>query len=260
MSEADSARPTHPAGDEDLVVRFRNVSKSYHRYEKRPFLLRNVLRTLVGDRPTAPEFWPLLNASFDIRRGEFVGIVGHNGAGKSTLLRLLAGASIPTRGQVSVRGRVSPLLALGTGFMPDMTGRECIEVNGMALGLTRDEIREKQDDMLRFAELETFADTPIRYYSSGMVSRLGFAVGAFSEPDVFLLDEVLAVGDLGFQEKCIACVKSMVATGCAVVLVTHDTTAVVTHCSRALWLADGTLRDGTPQEIVDGYVASYGTG
>ena len=154
-----------------LIVRFRDVGKAFRRFDFQPFLLRNLLLKLTGRAKPPREFWPLRHISFDIRRGETVGVIGQNGSGKSTLLRLLAGACYPTEGRISVRGRIAPLLALGAGFQPDMTGRECVEVNGTALGLTSTEIDDRMGDILHFAELTDFLDTPVRYYSSGMLAR-----------------------------------------------------------------------------------------
>ena len=166
FSRATMPQPTRASGE--LIVRLDDVGKMFRRVEQKPFLLREIMKrlTMRADRPR--DFWPLRHVSFDIHRGETVGVVGQNGSGKSTLLRLIAGAAYPTEGHIAVRGRVAPLLALGAGFQPDMTGRECVEINATALGLDRREIAERLDDIVAFAELADFIDTPVRYYSSGM--------------------------------------------------------------------------------------------
>ncbi len=154
--------------------------------------------------PTTEEFWALKDISFDVRRGEVLGIVGRNGAGKSTLLKLLSRITEPTRGEIRIKGRVASLLEVGTGFHPELTGRENVFLNGAILGMSRDQIRTKFDEIVAFAEIEKFLDTPVKYYSSGMYVRLPFAVAAHLEPDIHIGDEVLAVGDMAFQKKCLA--------------------------------------------------------
>jgi len=239
-----------------LIVRFSEVGKTFRRFESQPFLLRNLLMRLAGKARPPKEFWPLRHISFDIRRGETVGLVGCNGSGKSTLLRLLAGACHPSEGHIAVRGRIAPLLALGAGFHPDMTGRECVQVNGTALGLSKHEIADRMDAILHFADLLDFVDTPIRFYSSGMVARLGFAVAVHTDPDLLLIDEVLAVGDLSFQRKCIARIHEIKRGGTTIVFVSHDAQQVSQLCDRVLWLRDGRLvRDGAPEPIVAEYIA-----
>src|SRR5438552_4071549 len=180
-------QPVRSSRNAELIVRVREVGKAFRRFEQKPFLLRNVLMWLTRRRQKPKEFWPLRHVSFDIHRGETIGIVGQNGSGKSTLLRLIAGAAYPTEGQIAVRGRLAPLLQLGAGFHPDMTGRECIEINATALGLSRAEIDERFDTIVAFAELHQFIDTPVRYYSSGMLARLGFAVAVHTDPDLLLI-------------------------------------------------------------------------
>jgi ABC-type polysaccharide/polyol phosphate transport system ATPase subunit len=239
-----------------LIVRFSDVGKTFRRFELQPFLLRNLAMRLTGRARPPKEFWPLRQVSFDIRRGETVGVIGSNGSGKSTLLRLIAGACYPSEGCISVRGRIAPLLALGAGFHPDMTGRECVEVNGTALGLSRLEIEERMDAILHFAELLDFLDTPVRYYSSGMLARLGFSVAVHTDPDLLLVDEVLAVGDLSFQTKCIARIHEIQRSGTTILFVSHDATTVQALCDRVLWLRDGRLiHDGVPGPILAEYTA-----
>jgi lipopolysaccharide transport system ATP-binding protein len=253
------AVPAAPAAAEPLIVRFQDVGKAFRRFEHQPFLLRNLALRVLGRAPKPRELWPLRHVSFDIRRGETVGVIGQNGSGKSTLLRLVAGAAYPTEGHVAVRGRIAPLLALGAGFQPDMTGRECVEVNGTALGLSRAELRARMDEIVAFAELEEFLDMPVRYYSSGMLARLGFSVAVHTDPDLMLVDEVLAVGDHAFQQKCIGRIHALQRGGTTILFVSHDATTVRDLCDRVLWLRDGRLcRDGAAGPILEEYLAVMG--
>jgi len=241
--------------DESLIVRVEKISKAFRRFDNKPFLVRNFVLGLVGRATKPRELWPLRDVSFDVRRGETVGLVGHNGSGKSTLLRIIAGACFPTSGRVKVRGRIAPLLSLGVGFQPDMTGQECLEFNATALGLSPEEIRDAAEPVARFAELEDFMETPVRFYSSGMLARLGFAVAIHSTPDLLLLDEVLSVGDHNFQKKCIARIRELQTAGTTILFVSHATGAVEELCDRAIWLHDGSIAaDGPPGPVVAAYL------
>ena len=186
------------------------------------------------------EFWALQDVSFDVQKGEVLGIIGRNGAGKSTLLKIVSRITEPTRGRVIIRGRVASLLEVGTGFHPELTGRENIYLNGAILGMTKQEIRKKFDEIVAFAEVERFLDTPVKRYSSGMYVRLAFAVAAHLEPEILIVDEVLSVGDAAFQRKCMG-KMSNVATeqGRTVLFVTHNMPAVLSLCSKALFLNAG---------------------
>src|SRR6185312_9529075 len=255
-ASAEPGSGQHPVTGE-LIVRLTDVGKMFRRFEQKPFLSRNILKWLTGKRERPRDFWPIRHVSFEIRRGEMIGVVGQNGSGKSTLLRLIAGAAFPTEGVISVRGRVAPLLALGAGFQPDMTGRECVEINATALGLERHEIVARLDDIVTFAELHDFIDTPVRYSSSGMLARLGFSIAVHTDPDLLLVDEVLAVGDHAFQEKCIRRIEAMRDDGVTIFFVSHDGTTVRRLCNRALWLKDGCLMiDGKADDVL----AAYETG
>jgi lipopolysaccharide transport system ATP-binding protein len=241
----------------ELIVRLADVGKAFRRFEQKPFLLRNIVKWLTRSAERPRDFWPLRNVTFDIHRGETVGVVGQNGSGKSTLLRLIAGAAYPTEGHIAVRGRIAPLLALGAGFQPDMTGRECVEINATALGLTKAEIAARLDDIVRFAELADFIDTPVRYYSSGMLARLGFSVAVHTDPDLLLVDEVLAVGDHAFQQKCIERIEALRKDGVTIFFVSHDSTIVRRLCDRVLWLKDGRVaRDGSAKDVLAAYEAA----
>lgn len=242
----------------ELIIRVHDVGKAFRRFEHQPFLLRNAVMRLIGrGAPPSQELWPLRHVSFDIHRGETVGLIGQNGSGKSTLLRILAGAAYPTEGHIAVRGRIAPLLSLGAGFQPDMTGRECIEINATALGLSRQEILGRLDEIIAFAELADFISTPVRYYSSGMLARLGFSVAVHTDPDLLLVDEVLAVGDHNFQAKCIARIEKLRNDGVTILFVSHDAGLVQKLCRRALWLrGGGMVADGPASEVLAQYASA----
>ena len=197
------------------------------------------------------------NVSFQINRGEVVGIIGRNGAGKSTLLKILSRITMPSEGRVAVRGRVASLLEVGTGFHPELTGRENIFLNGAILGMTRGEVRQKFDEMVSFADVERFIDTPVKHYSSGMYMRLAFAIAAHLETDILLVDEVLAVGDASFQQKCLAKMENVAGQGRTVLFVSHNMSAVQSLCGRVIHLANGQIKgDGEPQDEINDYLSS----
>src|SRR5271156_6770909 len=187
------------------------------------------------------EFWALRGLSFQIEQGEVVGIIGRNGAGKSTLLKILSRITVPTEGRIRINGRIASLLEVGTGFHQELTGRENIFLNGAILGMTRAEIRRKFDEIVEFAEIGEFLDTPVKRYSSGMYVRLAFAVAAHLEPEILIVDEVLAVGDLAFQKKCLGKMGSFAKSGRTVLFVSHNIEAVRSLCQRVVWLKDGQL-------------------
>jgi lipopolysaccharide transport system ATP-binding protein len=210
-----------------------------------------------GRRGEGASFWALNDVSFSIEVGEVVGIIGGNGAGKSTLLKILSRITWPTTGRAEVRGRVGSLLEVGTGFHPELTGRENILLNGAILGMGRAEIERNFDAIVAFAEVERFIDTPVKHYSSGMYLRLGFAVAAHLEPEILLVDEVLAVGDAAFQKKCLGRMGDAARAGRTVIFVSHNMTAVLGLCSRAIWLHQGrVLQDGPPAAVVAAYLQS----
>jgi homopolymeric O-antigen transport system ATP-binding protein len=202
-----------------------------------------------------PELWALRDASFEIEQGEVVGVIGRNGAGKSTLLKLLARVTVPTEGRAEIHGRVGSLLEVGTGFHQELTGRENVFLSGAILGMRRTEIQRKFDEIVAFAEIESFIDTPVKRYSSGMGLRLGFAVAAFLEPEVLLVDEVLAVGDLEFRRKCLGRINQVsTEDGRTVVFVSHDLNAILSTCSRTLLIEHGTI---LADDSSDAVVAQY---
>jgi lipopolysaccharide transport system ATP-binding protein len=205
--------------------------------------------------PDKREFWALKDVSFDVNEGEVVGIIGRNGAGKSTLLKVLSEITDPTTGEIHIRGRVSSLLEVGTGFHPELSGRENIFLNGAILGMSRAEIRRKFDEIVAFAEVEKFLDTPVKRYSSGMYVRLAFAVAAHLEPEILLVDEVLAVGDVGFQRKCLGKMEEIASSGRTVLFVSHNMGTIETLTQRAVCLEKGTvLIQGDARKAVREYL------
>jgi lipopolysaccharide transport system ATP-binding protein len=202
-------------------------------------------------------FWALKDVSFEVAAGEIVGIVGRNGAGKSTLLKVLSRITEPTKGKVSLYGRVASLLEVGTGFHPELSGRENIFLNGAILGMRKAEIERKFDEIVAFAEIDRFIDTPVKRYSSGMYVRLAFAVAAHLEPEILIIDEVLAVGDAAFQKKCLGKISSVAQQGRTVLFVSHNMVAVKSMCSRAILLHGGKLvEDGPPARVVNSYLGA----
>jgi lipopolysaccharide transport system ATP-binding protein len=225
-------------------------------------LLRRKFKRLAGaetDVATAgaADFWALKDVDFEVRHGDVVGILGRNGAGKSTLLKILSRITEPTEGRAEVRGRVASLLEVGTGFHPELTGRENIFLNGAILGMGREEIRRKFDEIVAFAEMERFLDTPVKRYSSGMYMRLAFAVAAHLDPEILIVDEVLAVGDVDFQRKCLGKMQSVSNEGRTVLFVTHNMAVVERLCSRALLFDSGRLvMDATARQVLSVYLST----
>jgi len=219
--------------------------------------LVRAVRNAFRRAPPKEVFWALREVSFKVEEGEVVGIIGRNGAGKSTLLKVLSRITFPTSGRISARGRVASLLEVGTGFHEELTGRENIFLNGSILGMRRAEVEAKLDAIVSYAGVERFIDTPIKRYSSGMRLRLGFAVAAHLEPDVLIVDEVLAVGDAGFQKKCLNTMEGLRNKGRTVLFVSHNMAAVENLCSRGIWIDAGRVRmDGTSHEVIEAYMGS----
>lgn len=225
--------------------------------------LRNLRRlrdldTFARQHEGSDLLWAVRDLNFEIREGESVGFVGRNGAGKSTLLKMLSQISDPTRGRIAIRGRVSSLLEVGTGFHPELTGRENVYMNGTILGMTKREIDRKFDEIVAFSGVERFLDTPVKRYSSGMKVRLGFSVAAHLEPEVLIVDEVLAVGDVEFQKRCLGKMEDVASAGRTVLFVSHNLGAIQNLCSRAIFLRDGQLvADGPTGAVVAEYLASF---
>jgi len=221
-----------------------------------PSLVTRVMRNGSNPALSNREFWALQDVTFEVKRGEAVGIIGHNGAGKSTVLKLLTGIMGPTTGNVCVHGSLSSLIEIGAGLHPDLTGRENIYLIGTVLGMRRHQIKRKFDEIVAFSELEEFLDTPVKRYSSGMHARLGFSVAAHVEPDVLVVDEVLSVGDYVFQSKCIQHMKDIIRRGATVVFVSHHLKAVADLCHRCILLDRGrVLKDGDANLVIREYLA-----
>lgn len=248
------------------VIKFSHVSKRFMLHHERPRSFQDMLVSLFGlrtlskrgvalPRPSTEEFWALRDVNFSIYTGEAVGIIGENGSGKSTSLKLICRILEPTSGSVSVRGKVSALLELGSGFHPELTGRENIFLHGSLLGISRKQMQSRYENIVDFAELREFIDTPIKHYSSGMVMRLGFAVAINVDPTILVTDEVLAVGDEGFQRKCLEHIAELRKRGVTIVFVSHALEAVRGLCQRAIWLDKGrVMADGPAGEVIDRYL------
>lgn len=260
---------------DDVAIRVQGISKRYRIGELQkykalrdtltdalyaPFraaasILRSGRSADAGQRSNSI-IWALKDVSFEVKRGEVIGIIGRNGAGKTTVLKILSRITEPTEGYAEIRGRVGSLLEVGTGFHPELTGRENIYLNGAILGMKKAEIRLKFDEIVAFAEVEKFIDTPVKHYSSGMHVRLAFAVAAHLEPEILLVDEVLAVGDAAFQQKCYRHVESLRQQGVTVVMVTHDLATLENHADRVILLEEGQVAtEGDPAPVIGEYLS-----
>lgn len=249
----------HQSGQREKYTALRDVvGREVRDYARKAVDFFRGRQIIQGDE--IEEFWALKDINFDVKRGEVIGVIGRNGAGKSTLLKILSRITEPTTGRIRLSGRVASLLEVGTGFHPELTGRENIYLNGAILGMTREEIRRKFDEIVAFAEIEKFLDTPVKRYSSGMYVRLAFAVAAHLEPEIMAVDEVLAVGDAAFQKKCLGKIGDVARAGRTVLFVSHNMNAVERLCGRVLWLERGQLA-GSFSDPRDGIMAYLnGTG
>lgn len=235
-----------------------SVAKRYRKHRRKRFLtLKSTLIDLLTKRNSEEKatFWALNDVSFALKRGEMLGIIGRNGSGKSTLLKVIAGITKPTSGKITVNGRLSALIELGGGFHPEISGRENIMINGIILGLSRKQLLDKMDDIIKFSGLGDFIDAPVRTYSSGMFIRLGFSIAIHVDPEILLIDEILAVGDAKFGHKCIDKIEEYKNKDKTILFVSHDLSAVEKFCDRAIWLEKGRiLAEGHPREIIDRYL------
>jgi ABC-2 type transport system ATP-binding protein/lipopolysaccharide transport system ATP-binding protein len=253
LSEAEMSARQSP-----VVIRLEEVSVRYRVPHERISSFKEYAIRFLQRRVTYDEFYALREVDLEVRAGEVFGVIGHNGAGKSTLLRLIARVMRPTRGRVYRQGRVAPLLELGAGFHPELSGRENVFLNGALLGYTRLEMESKFPEIVAFAELENFIDTPLRNYSSGMSARLGFAVATATQPDILIVDEVLSVGDEQFQQKCANRINEFREQGATILLVTHNAAFVRRLCNRAVWLDHGRVQAvGEADEVVTAYQQTY---
>lgn len=237
-----------------IAIEFKQVSKKFKKGRK--LLLKEALLDMFRPGKTE-DFWALKDISFSVTKGETLGIIGLNGSGKSTILKLIAGVMSPNTGTVTVYGRIAPLIELGAGFHPELSGRENIYLNGTILGLKRKEIDAKFDEIVNFADLGEFIDTPIKHYSSGMYMRLAFAVAVHTNPDVLLVDEILAVGDEGFQKKCMNIMKRFKSRNATIIFVSHNLDLIANFCDKVFWLSsEKIVSSGAPEKITQDFRAS----
>jgi lipopolysaccharide transport system ATP-binding protein len=250
------------------VIKVENLGKRYilnHQNQKQQYStfrdsMSNIFKKSYSQASTE-EFWALRDLNFEIKQGDRVGIIGRNGAGKSTLLKILSRITEPTTGKVKLKGRIASLLEVGTGFHPELTGRENIFLNGAILGMSRDEIRKKFDEIVSFAEVEKFLDTPVKRYSSGMYVRLAFSVAAHLEPEILIIDEVLAVGDIQFQKKCLGRMEQVGKDGRTVLFVSHNMSVIGSLCNKAIQLSEGKLDyQGITSEVIKRYFVGSESG
>jgi lipopolysaccharide transport system ATP-binding protein len=255
LTESKSIHTTAPASSRESVVRLENASVRYRVPRERIGTFKEYAIRWLQGQVKYESFWALKDVSFDVQRGEVFGLIGRNGAGKSTLLKLVARVLRPTQGRVVVCGRLAPLLEIGAGFHPELTGRENIYLNGAMLGISRHEMNKRFDRIVDFAELWDFIDAPLRTYSSGMWARLGFSVATDVEPDILIIDEILAVGDAAFQHKSSRRIDSFRERGNTILLVSHTMDVIESMCSRAAWLDQGRLvAIGPTKGVVDRYL------
>jgi ABC-2 type transport system ATP-binding protein len=235
-------------------IEFQNVVQRFRRIRERPDTLREVFAKIVRRRQQLQVFEAVKQVSFVISKGETVGLIGRNGSGKSTILKIVAGVYAPSEGHVNVRGTIAPLIELGAGFHHELTGRENILLNGLLLGLTKRQIREREESIIEFAELGDFIDSPVKQYSSGMYMRLAFSVAAEVDPDILIIDEILGVGDAGFQAKCFDRIECFRRAGKTILLVSHSMDNIRKLCDRVLLLHAGRLvEEGSPDRVIARY-------
>jgi len=236
------------------VIRLENVTQRFRVIQERPDTVRELFSKLFRRQSSFHDFEAVRNISFDVPRGQMLGIIGRNGSGKSTLLKIIAGVYKPTRGQVTVTGSLAPLIELGAGFHHELTGRENILLNGLLMGYSKREMMARQERIIAFADIGDFIDAPVKQYSSGMYMRLAFAVATEVDPEILLVDEILAVGDAGFQEKCFARISKFREAGKTILFVTHTMNDVQEHCDRVVLLEEGSVvMDDRPEPAIAMY-------
>lgn len=242
------------------MIKADNVSMKFNLGIEKNFSLKLFFINMFKSRKNKPkkeEFWALNDVSFEVKKGEVVGFIGSNGAGKSTLLKVIAGVMKPTKGSVEVQGNICPMIELGAGFDMDLTARENIYLNGAVLGYSKEFIEEKFNEIVEFSELRDFLDVPVRNFSSGMIARLAFSIATIVDPEILIVDEILSVGDIAFQAKSEAKMRSMIGGGTTVLFVSHSLDQIKKLCDRAIWLEHGKVKKiGTAKEICDEYYKS----
>lgn len=242
-----------------ISIKVENVSQRFRVIHERPDTLRELFSKFFRHTSNFHDFEAVKNVSFDVHEGEMVGIIGRNGSGKSTLLKIIAGVYRPSAGRVQVNGTIAPLIELGAGFHGELTGRENILLNGLLLGYSKREMLEREQSIIGFADIGEFIDAPVKQYSSGMYTRLAFAVATEVDPDILVIDEILAVGDLPFQMKCFDRLQRFRASGKTILFVSHTMGQIVELCDRAILLDKGNMvADGHPEEVAELYMASAG--
>ena len=238
----------------EIAIKINNLSKYYQIYKKPYHRLLDMLRS--SNNPLGYRFWAVQPLSFDVKKGETIGIIGKNGSGKSTLLQLIAGTLNPSSGDIQTNGRIAALLELGSGFDPDFTGSENITINASILGLSSEEIKRHYNDIVSFADIGSFIDRPVKTYSSGMFVRLAFAISAHIQPQILIVDEALSVGDLAFQNKCVKKIQDLKASGTSIIFVSHDLSTIQIICDRVFWMQEGNIKlIGSPTEVCQQYYA-----
>lgn len=246
------------------MIKVNNVSMRFNLGIEKNFSLKQFFIDMFSPRKRKAkkkdtEFWALSDVSFEVKKGEVVGFIGTNGAGKSTLLKVIAGVMKPTKGNVEIYGNICPMIELGAGFDMDLTARENIFLNGAVLGYSKEFIEKKFDEIVEFSELKDFLDVPVRNFSSGMVARLAFSIATIVDPEILIVDEILSVGDIAFQQKSEAKMKSMIGGGTTVLFVSHSIEQVKNLCNRAVWLEHGHVKEiGPASEICNKYIQSLG--
>lgn len=236
----------------DLAIQIEQVSKLFYKQEQRTF--KEFLPALFAGKKTVEWFWALDHIDLNIKKGESIGIIGPNGSGKSTLLKLIAGVSKPTQGKLEIHGRVAPLIELGAGFHPELTGKENVYLNGVILGMKRKEIDQKYKDIVNFAGIWDYIDQPIKHYSSGMYMRLAFAIAVHVNPEILIVDEILAVGDDAFQKKCFAKMEEFKKNGVTIIFVSHNLSQIRNFCDRTAYIKFGKLiADGETKQVCNKY-------
>jgi len=254
--KVDSVFKSYSKRERDYRSFFEDIRRFFRSIRSRAYSDNSMCRESLQSPQGRDYFWALKNVSFEVKKGEALGIIGANGSGKTTILRLLSGVTTQTKGNIAVTGKVAPLIQVGAGFHPELTGRENVYLNAAIMGLSKKEVDEKYNHIVSFAELEGFMDTPVKRYSSGMYVRLGFAVVASINPDIFLIDEILSVGDLSFQRKCLNTMAEIRKSDKGIVFVSHNLSAVKGLCDRAIWLDKGEIKkEGDVDEVINAYTS-----